>query len=643
MAYAEIAPDGSGLIWVQTTFTEKEQIKLVPGAHWDGRNKIWNLPLSWASMITMRGIFGEAFTYGQQLLSWTWHERQTRVDPANALREVYDIAPDGYLWAHSVHGKPLFPCQVADVLFMDVAGDGLLGNEAGTGKTPSACALLRKIGDEALPALVICTNGTKWHWRDHLHEWTPGVSPYIVDGGAVKGRKTIAEAREDPKAVVIVNIESARVFSRLAPFGSMALKRCRECDPRHGDEISAARCEVHPKEFNSFPFKTVIVDEAHRIGEPKTKQSRAVWAILHQPTVTRRWGMTGSADNVERLWSIMHGAAPHEYPVKSKWIDRYALTSWNVFGGLDVIGLKNETRAEAFTILNPRFRRMLKAIVLPQLPPVLRPPPRLVNMTPSQRKAYDQLDKQLHTRLSDGQLLLTSNWLVARTRQMQFSAGTIEVEKPDPDDLTSWKIHLREPAPKLDEMEFILDEVGNQQVAVSAVYRELLDLGALRLGARGTRHALYTGAQSPYERQLAWEAFFRGDLQVLLYTIATGGTGIDLSNVPVLVNLQRSWSLIENIQNEDRISRPGAERHTSQLIIDIVTRDSREVDQIEALHRKLYQLDEIGQDKQRLIIAAQRPGITETELASITAKLGQLDSIEQQLLSIDDLGAIGST
>src|SRR5690606_25757399 len=108
-------------------------------------------------------------------------------------------------------------------------------------------------------------------------------------------------------------------------YGSIRLQKCRECDPENGDErINAARCEMHRKELNDFPFKTCVLDEAHRakdpkakqthvlngkslspfrtcvldeahrVKDPKAKQTRAIWYVFHQPTVERRWALTGT-------------------------------------------------------------------------------------------------------------------------------------------------------------------------------------------------------------------------------------------------------------------------------------------------------------------------------------------------------------
>src|SRR5690606_18354914 len=100
-------------------------------------------------------------------------------------------------------------------------------------------------------------------------------------------------------------------------------------------ELTTARCQVHPKVLNGFGFKTVICDEAHMIKEPRSQQTRAVWAVGHDPSVKQRIALTGTpvANNPADIWSIMHFLQPDEFPVRGAFIDRYCPQAWNAYGG----------------------------------------------------------------------------------------------------------------------------------------------------------------------------------------------------------------------------------------------------------------------------------------------------------------------
>lgn len=537
----------------------------------------------------------------------------------------------------------MYPYQEAGVQFLLTAGSGLLCDEMGTGKTITLIAFLSALySSSTLPALVICPNSVKFHWAAALKRFAPHIQPFVLDGTLPKKRKMLKEARQASNAVVIVNIESVRLFSRLAPYGAVKLKRCRECDPRHGDEgLSTSRCDVHRKELNDFNFKVVILDEAHRVKEPRAQQTRAIWHVMHQDSVKYRWALTGTpiANHPGDLWSILHAVAPEEYPTKSKWLERYALMAWNSFGGMDIVGIRPDTREEFFRQLDPRFRRILKAVVLPQLPPKIRST-RYVELTTAQARMYREMEKGLITRTPDGQLLVAPTQLAAHTRLMQLSSSSVKVTKIDPDDITTWQVELVDPSPKLDALEEILDELGvlahgfdGPPVLVAAEHKQLINLAAKRLDKLGVRYALVTGDVSPYDRQKALDALRARSIRVLMFTNKAGGVGMDMSASDTLINLQRSWSLVDERQKEDRNHRIGSEIHECVRIIDVVARDTVEESQITTLLEKLERLEEITRDRAALLAA--NPHTLTDELDALEAGI-----MSRGLTNVPSLGEV---
>lgn len=647
MPHAEVDGD---VIAVETKWTEKELIKLIPGSRWDPDGKRWTLPLSWASCLQLRGVFTD-LTVGPELTSWSWREFVERVQPATDLRSMIERVDDRDMLAG------LYDFQTAGTEFMVAAsvtpsdsertGGALLADAMGLGKSFQGLAALKLLetrGEIALPALVICPNSVKTGWEKQVARWKIDVNVYVVAGGAAARRKIIAAAREDPRALVVTNIESVRLFSRLAPYGSVKLARCRECDKKHGDEkLTTPRCEVHRKELNGFGFRTVILDEAHRIKDPSSKQTRAVWAVGHDPSVLRRWAMTGTpiAEHIGDLWSIMHFIAPHEWPTRTKAVDRYSLQSWNAFGGLDIVGVNPATRDELYRILDARFRRTPKELVLDQLPPVVRSV-RWVEMVPKQAKAYAELADKLITRLDDGQVMISPNNLVNATRLLQLSSSYADVEWVDqpvkkpgqkchcgefhaPDCAYRMKllVKLAEPSPKLDAMDEAFDELGGKPVVVAAMSRQLIELAAQRFAKRRVPYGLITGAVAEYDRQETLRRFAQNRVNVVLMTIAAGGTGVDgLQHADTAFFLQRSWSMIENVQADARVDRIGSEIHDSVQIVDFVTRDTiEETTQYPRLAAKFERLEEINRDRARLLRAGIEP-----------ARLYELDRVQSTIV-----------
>lgn len=570
----------NGEIHVATVWNEKDLIKQVPGASWDKDEKIWKLPATWVACLQLRGVFGKDLVIGPELRGWAARTKANKIRPALELRDRVDLSND-LPW----YGNPkLYDFQKAGVRFMLAAGSALLADEMGTGKTIQTLETLRLIQAttrDALPAAVVCPNSMKGTWAKEARTWFPDASPYVVAGSALQRRKVFEVASKDPNALVIINFESVRAHSRVLGFGSIAL----------------TEKEKQLKELNVFGFRSVIVDEAHRLKDPKALQTRAVWAVGQGTKVLRRIALTGTpmANHPGDLWSILHFVAPMEFPRKSAFVDRYCLVSFNGWGGMEIKGVNPATKTEFYSVLDPRFRRMPKALVLPQLPEKVRVK-RYVQMDAKQAKAYDEIASQLITRLDDGSLMVAKSDIGARVRLLQFSSSYMQQNEDG-------TFTMKDPSPKLDAMMEIIDEMGGKSLTVCAESRQLIELAEKRLVKAGITYAVITGKTPQWDREAQLRDFQAGKLQIMLYTIKAGGVGLTMTRADTQLCLQRSWSMIDNKQADDRVHRIGSEIHDSVTLIDLVTEGTIEEDQIERLWEKAQRLEEIVRDKAKLIAA----------------------------------------
>ncbi len=584
---AEIDPTDPARIALVSGFTQKDQIKALAGSGWDRERNLWTVPLSWTTCLALRGTFGAGLEIGPRLNAWALNERIERIEPAMALREKLDAAGDSDLYAH----------QRADVAFMVAARQVLIGNEPGTGKTAStiraALALYRK-GEQPFPILIVTPNTVKRSWRREFHRWWPGLTITVVTGTALQRRKKLAT----PSHVFIINWESLRAHSRLAPFGDVALARCRECGGED-ESISITKCEVHKRELNEIPFNLVVADEAHRAKDARSKQTRALWAATGDAEF--RYALTGTpiANDASELWPVLHWMSPTEWPTKTKWMDRNVNIMFNAFGGTVVSGIKPEREAEFFATFHPRFRRMLKAQVLKDLPPVVCER-RDVEMTPKQRKAYIQMQEELLADV-DGGSLMAPNVLQRTLRLLQLASSFGEIDLvPDPKKPGEYKevFRLTDPSSKVDAFMDDLPDFAGQSVLVFAVSRQLINLLSARLTKAKIKHGLITGDQTELERDNHISAFQAGHSKLILSTIQAGGVGITLSRASVMAFLQRSWSQVDQIQAENRAQRPGAEAFSDSILkIDYVCPGSVEEAVIRSLAGKGENLESIVRDR----------------------------------------------
>lgn len=587
----ELDSSGQSII-IDADWRFKELCKSLPGSSYDSTKQAWKVPASWSSCLALRSTFKNDLELGDALKQWASDVKFNFVEPAMALRNL-EVLPDGE------GDEDLFPHQRAGVKFLATAKRALLADEPGLGKTAQAIRGIKAIkeaGEDVFPALIVCPNTLKKNWEREFKKWWPEVNVKVIKGTPVQRRKQFEEEGVD---VYVINWESLRTHSRLSGYGSIALARCPECKG-HDERVTINKCEVHERELNKIPFKAVVADEMHRSKDPKSKQTRALWAATGDAQV--RFALTGTpiANNVLDLWAILHWISPENWPSKTKWIDRMVNTMLNAFGGMMVLGLKPEMEAEFHATVDPHMRRMLKANVLPWLPPVINER-RDVEMSTKQKKAYDQMRDHMIAELEGSGPVVAPSVLTQTTRLHQFASSYAEMVL---DEATGdQRAILSDPSCKIDALMDDIDngDFGDDSVAVCAVSRQLLELLSARLEKAKIPHGMITGAQDEDERQRAIDDFQSGRTKWILFTDKAGGVGVTLTAARQLVMLQRPWSLVDHKQALDRVHRIGSEIHDSILIIDYVTEGTIEERVIQVLESKAENFEQIVNDKSRLL------------------------------------------
>lgn len=591
---AELDPE-SGQIVFTTTWAHRDLVKGIPGTRWDHKASVWRMPVSWAGCLALRGALGAQLELGPELTAWAANERAERIDPCNTLRELTEYEdgdPDLYGW------------QRSGAEFIRRGKQVLIGDDPGSGKTATTIRGLMRAyvldGVNPFPCLVVAPNSVKRSWAREFKHWWPGIEVTVLTGSVANKRKQL---KKGGAHVYVTNWESLRSLSRLAPYGSIALAKCKA----HGGEdpkVTEARCHVHEREFNRIEWGSIIADEVHRARNPESLQTRALWGVMKNPPIKVALSGTPTGGNPNDLWPILHWLAPHEWPSRVKWIDRYLQVMYNGWGGREIVGIRPEMMAEFEATLNPRFRRMPEDLILSHLPPIVNEI-RDVELSTKQAKAYDQLAAAMVAQL-DGGLLTTLSPLTQTTRLLQLASSygeIVETEVTDPETgevTVKEKMILSEPSSKLDAFMDDIDGFGKHQVVVAAVSRQLIELLSARLTRAKIKHGLLTGAQTEGERQDAMDDFQAGRVQFILITSGAGGTGVTLTAGKYLVRLQRPWSLIEDTQLLRRVRRIGSEKHEMIIVRDYLSLGTVDYAVVESLDKKGTSFEEIVRDKELL-------------------------------------------
>lgn len=568
----------------------------VPSSHFNSKGSYWNYSLTWQTCLALQNTFKEKLEVGPNLRAWMMDLYGKTVLPAYNMR--MEITPQG--WEEIMPDIGLYPHQKGDVAFLTTVKRGMLFNGMGSGKSISSMSAIRfhaAMGADVFPMLIACPNSTKFSWAKEIEKVWPGLKIHVIDGNATQRRKLL----EEEAHIYIINWESIRSHSKLKAYGSTALKRCPECKGLD-HTVKATSCEAHVKELNNIQFKTVIGDEIHRIKDPSSKTSRAFKAATGDAEF--RIGLSGTpiASTPEDLFSPLNWLFPEAYPSKKDYVERFCLTAESGWGPKIVIGLRPEMEQEFFSGIDPFTRRMAKEVILPFLPPVVYER-RDVVMGAKQAKAYKQMQEQMIAEVSDGEVVFTTSPLTKATRMLQFSSSYAEVEYKDVYDaeldmvVNKQYVRLSDPSCTLDAFMDDLSDYGSESVVVFAVSSQLINMLSARLDKLKIAHGLITGDQDAKEREMHMMNFQSGKTQFILCTIAAGGTGITLTKGSTAVFLQRSWSMIENLQAEARVHRIGSEIYDFIRIVDYVTKDTSQEIVIKAVAEKSDQLEKILRDK----------------------------------------------
>ena len=74
-------------IFVQTGYADLARAQEVPGSKWDKDLRVFRYPLSWATCVALRGVFGDDLEIGPNLREYAEGELQRRVGPAMEARQ----------------------------------------------------------------------------------------------------------------------------------------------------------------------------------------------------------------------------------------------------------------------------------------------------------------------------------------------------------------------------------------------------------------------------------------------------------------------------------------------------------------------------------------------------------------------------
>lgn len=607
------------VLW--TGLHETDLVKKVPGTTWrewhrnprGGNAGAWLCPATWPAYVAINGVFGFALQPDESYTAWGQSMWTTRFEGLTSARFADDA---------SVGTGPtvtrLWPLQRAAVLTMVWAERYLELDEMGGGKTATALAAMKYAAalygeDEVFPAIVVCPNKVRRSWRkialEDLGDGQGGLWPElrmeVMPKGKAAQTKTLAKFT-DPAIpgdqrpqVLVINWEVLRTLSRLEKFGNQ----------------EQPEKEKIPGPLNEIDWRTVVADEAHRMRDRKSQQTRAfkaiafgTWGKCQTRPARFRWGLTGTPvdSDAAEVWSLLNWVDEVAWPAYSRMVERYASMVYNGFGGMDIGGLKPETREEFYAAFLPFSIRRLREQFDPYKPKVVRET-LVIPMETKQAKAYNDMAKGMIAQL-DGGVLTATEAHHKSNRLYQLASGFGEmVDKGRRDPITGEPIQdllLKAPSNKVTAMLEIVEEMGitsrggpGRAVVFGSPSRQVIGLCEEALKKKHIAYTLIAGNMSDAEQDRQERAFEVGTTRVALCVIAAAKEGINsLIRADTLVRLGKSHQRIENVQFEGRIDRPG-QAAKSVTIIDVVSEGTlEEFYQVQQLEAKYQTFQDVVSD-----------------------------------------------
>jgi SNF2 family DNA or RNA helicase len=215
---------------------------------------------------------------------------------------------------------------------------------------------------------------------------------------------------------------------------------------------------------------------------------------------------------------------------------------------------------------------------------------------PDQQRAYDQMEEELLAEFGDdpdapSDVATAATQMGKAMRLAQITSGHLPT--------TSGQMVRFTPNPKVGAIAELVDEqVSQQQIIVWAYFRE--DHDALVDALAKHKPLLIRGGMPPSKTDAAEAAFQAGDCRVLVGQQGAMGEGKDFPMASLAIYMSQQYSLIQREQSEDRSHRGGSEVHSKVTYVDVVARDTVDLDVAEALKAKRSVAEAIVDIKRRL-------------------------------------------
>ena len=264
--------------------------------------------------------------------------------------------------------KRLYPFQVLGSFFLYKSGDGLLCDMVGLGKSvQSLTAVGKHFSDKSINfCIIICPSTLKKNWEQEIKKWSNKTS-FVVTGDKNNRRKQYKAAYKYD--YMIINYEMLNFDMQL----------------------------IHDYILSKGYEYALIVDEIQYIKNHLAKRSENTKTISYFAKYSIGMSATAIENSLMDLWSVFQAIDVTVFGSKKlfwHFKDKFIKVDW--FG--NPIGYKDEETIKKR--MSPYLIRRLKEDVLNDLPDRIENN-FWVELSPIQRKFYDEVSSQVTTSITD--------------------------------------------------------------------------------------------------------------------------------------------------------------------------------------------------------------------------------------------------
>lgn len=379
-----------------------------------------------------------------------------------------------------------------------------IGDEPGLGKTLQSIGIVDTAN--AYPCLVICPSSLKINWQREFEKFTDKKA-LIMDNNN-KATWPYLLTMKGMQKVAIVNYESLRKFFVW--------------------DITSGRKDFRLKDVVFTPhidtFKSVIIDESHRVKDPSAQQTiftkgisqgkEYVILLSGTPVVNRPEDLVSQLSIMGRL---------NEFGGRSVFLSRYG-------EGENLSHLSGELYSRCMI-------RREKSKVLTQLP--------------------DKTRVDLYVEISNTEEYLCAQQDLAQFLREYKLCNDMEIRRKMRMKALVQFMTLRSLAAKgkvKQAIDFVnVIQASGKPVILFCSYHEIVD----ELKKAFPKAVTVTGRDSAVSKQAAVDSFQNGNSQLIICSIKAAGVGLTLTASSIVAFVEFPWTYADCCQCEDRAHRIG--------------------------------------------------------------------------------------